>query len=122
MAEPLLIALLDDFVDGLIRYTEGLQDERRRFIWEKVIPPEIDGPQEAKCRLSVRLKPDAPLASATQRVAYAVAQVIEDEELTFTVRCLGIERILPLRGDNLARVYEEVTRQLRKQLTSAVAL
>lgn len=113
MAKPLLISLLDEFIEGLMSYTKDLADGRSQFVWREVTQPDLDLPQEAECKLSVHLR-----SQGSQRKAYAVVQVIEDEELTFTVRCLGVERTLPLHGENLTRVYEEVTRKLEKKLTS----
>jgi hypothetical protein len=118
MSGPVLVNLLNDFVAGLMAYTQDLDDERRQFVWGTIIAPEIDSPQEAECKLSVRLKSEACLPPTQQRVAYAFAQVIEDEELTFTVRCLGFERQLPLFRESRTQVYEAVTRQLKKELTS----
>lgn len=120
MAKPILISLLDDFVDGLIAYTRNLGDDRAGFVWTKVTLPELDLPQEAECKLSVHRKSDGSLPNPSRPLARAVVQVIEDEELTFTVRCLGVERILPLRGENLTRVYDEITRKLEDKLNSGI--
>ncbi len=118
MAKPLLIGLLEEFIDGLIAYTKNLEDQRSQFVWRRLTQPDMDLPQEAECKLSVHLRSDGSLPAPSQRTAHAVVQVIEDEELMFTARCLDVERILPLRGENLTRVYDELTRKLEKRLSS----
>ena len=121
MEQPMIVKLLDNFVTGLMAYTENLTDIRSSFVWDQIVRPTIDGPQEAECELCVRLRSEARLPHAEQRVVNVIAQVIEDEELTFTVRCLGIERLLPFSEVDLSHAYDTITLDLKHEFEAKVS-
>lgn len=121
MEQPLIVELLDNFVTGLITYTENLSDIRGLFVWDQTVRPTIDGPQEAECELCVRLRSEARLPHEEQRVVNVIAQVIEDEELTFTVRCLGLERLLSFNNADLTQAYDKITLDLRHEFEAQVS-
>ncbi len=115
MQQPLIVELLDNFVAGLITYTENLTDIRGLFVWDQIVRPTIDGAQEAECELCIRLRSEARQPHEEQHVLNVIAQVIEEEELTFTVRCLGVERLLPFSKVDLSHTYDKITLDLKRE-------